>query len=201
MATAKAARRATTKSSGQKRARVPTYRQRAGYAHALVTLTDSATGKRRDYWLGPHGSPESREAYHRVLAEWEANGRRFPDNRLSGWRKPLESAGATPPLPREAACEVDPCGPLDGETLTPRAETRHPSATFAHSRRHRAVRVQQPALNASMKSRKSRMSMMVSPLRSGLPNWPQGGDSCSQAEKSSMKSRKSRMSPVSGVPL
>ena len=54
-------------------------RQRAGYAHALVTLTDSATGKRRDYWLGPHGSPESREAYHRVLAEWEANGRRLID--------------------------------------------------------------------------------------------------------------------------
>lgn len=76
--------------SWKKQARVPSYRSRAGYTHALVTLTDSATGKRRDYWLGPHGSPESREAYHRVLAEWEASGRRFPDDRLSGWRKPLE---------------------------------------------------------------------------------------------------------------
>lgn len=65
-----------------KQARVPSYRSRAGYAHALVTLTDSATGKRRDYWLGLHGSSESREAYHRVLAEWESNGRRFPDARL-----------------------------------------------------------------------------------------------------------------------
>lgn len=89
--------------SSKKQARVPSYRSRAGYSHALVTLTDSVTGKRRDYWLGPYGSPESREAYHRVLAEWEANGRRFPDDRLSGWRKPLEVGGATPPLPREAA--------------------------------------------------------------------------------------------------
>ncbi|MBX3361136.1 MAG: hypothetical protein KF705_06810 [Phycisphaeraceae bacterium] len=68
--------------NSKSKARVPSYRSRAGYSHALVTLTDSATGKRRDYWLGPHGSPESREAYHRVLAEWEANGRRFPDARL-----------------------------------------------------------------------------------------------------------------------
>lgn len=82
--------------------RVPSYRSRAGYTHALVTLTDSATGKRRDYWLGPHGSPESREAYHRVLAEWEANGRCFPDDRLSGWRKPLEVGSAAPPPLRDA---------------------------------------------------------------------------------------------------
>src|SRR5262245_17780224 len=29
--------------------------------------------------LGKHGSPESRELYHRVVAEWEANGRRLAD--------------------------------------------------------------------------------------------------------------------------
>jgi len=29
--------------------RVPAYRQRKGYGQALVTLTDAATGKRRDY--------------------------------------------------------------------------------------------------------------------------------------------------------
>ena len=89
-----------------KKARVPAYRSRAGYAHALVTLTDSATGKRRDYWLGPHGSPESREAYHRVLAEWEANGRRFPDDRLSAWRTPSDAGATTPPPPREANRDV-----------------------------------------------------------------------------------------------
>ena len=82
-----------------KQARVPSYRSRAGYSHALVTLTDSATGKRRDYWLGPHGSPESREAYHRVLAEWEANGRRFPDERLLD----VGHRAAPPPPARRAA--------------------------------------------------------------------------------------------------
>jgi integrase len=59
--------------------KTPSYRQRAGYTQALVTLTDSATGKRRDYWLGEAQSPQSREAYHRLIAEWEANGRRLPD--------------------------------------------------------------------------------------------------------------------------
>lgn len=59
--------------------RVPSYRQRTGYDQALVTLTDAATGKRRDYWLGPYGSPESRERYHRVIAEWESLNRRLPD--------------------------------------------------------------------------------------------------------------------------
>lgn len=60
-------------------AKTPTYRKRNGYSQAIVTLTDSRTKKRRDYWLGEHGRPESREAYFRLLAEWEAAGRRFPD--------------------------------------------------------------------------------------------------------------------------
>ncbi len=54
------------------------YRKREGRSQALVTLTDSATKRRRDFWLGEHGRAESRELYHRVIAEWEANGRRFP---------------------------------------------------------------------------------------------------------------------------
>jgi integrase len=41
-------------------------------------LTDSATKRRRDYRLGEHGTPESREMYHRLIAEWEANDRRWP---------------------------------------------------------------------------------------------------------------------------
>lgn len=89
--------RSTTKVT--KKDRVPSYRVRAGYSHAIVTLTDSASGKRRDYWLGPHGSPESKEAYYRLLAEWEACGRRFPDEHLSAWRKPLEESGTPPPPP------------------------------------------------------------------------------------------------------
>ncbi|MDX2199591.1 MAG: hypothetical protein SF069_11545, partial [Phycisphaerae bacterium] len=58
--------------------KTPSYRCRVGYAQAIVTLTDSVTKKRRDFWLGPHGSAESREQYHRIIAEWEANARRLP---------------------------------------------------------------------------------------------------------------------------
>lgn len=61
------------------RSKPPSYRQRPGYTQALVTLTDAVTKQRRDYWLGEHGSPQSRELYHQILAEWEANGRRLPD--------------------------------------------------------------------------------------------------------------------------
>src|SRR5262249_29672468 len=47
-----------------------------------VTLTDSL-GQRRDVLLGKFDSPESRAEYARVLAEWEANGRRLPTSRAS----------------------------------------------------------------------------------------------------------------------
>lgn len=53
--------------------KTPSYRKRAGRTQALVTLTDSVTRQRRDYWLGEHGTPESRELYHRVIEEWEAS--------------------------------------------------------------------------------------------------------------------------------
>jgi len=59
--------------------KTPSYRQRKGHAQALVTLTDSVTKKRRDYWLGEFGTPQSRERYHRVIAEWESLDRRLPD--------------------------------------------------------------------------------------------------------------------------
>ena len=60
----------------------PKYRQRTDYPeHAIVTLTDARTGKRRDYWLGAFGSRQSKERYHRLLAAWEANGRVLPDPR------------------------------------------------------------------------------------------------------------------------
>lgn len=60
-------------------ARTPTYRLRSGYYQAIVTLTDSATGKRRDYWLGEYGTRASRELYHRLIAAWEAADRRWPE--------------------------------------------------------------------------------------------------------------------------
>jgi integrase len=58
--------------------KVPSYRLRAGYTQALVTLTDSVTRRRKDYWLGEYDTPESRERYHRVIGVWEAAGRRLP---------------------------------------------------------------------------------------------------------------------------
>lgn len=58
---------------------VPSYRSRKGYSQAIVTLTDSQTGKRRDYWLGEHGTRASKELYFRLLAEWESSGRRLPE--------------------------------------------------------------------------------------------------------------------------
>ncbi len=57
--------------------KTPSYRQRKGYDQAIVTLTDAVTKRRKDFWLGPYGSAESRELYHRVIAEWEAAGRRL----------------------------------------------------------------------------------------------------------------------------
>ena len=56
----------------------PAYRQRAGRSQALVTLCDAVTKQRRDYWLGEYDTPESRERYYRVIAAWEAAGRRLP---------------------------------------------------------------------------------------------------------------------------
>jgi len=71
--------------------RTPGYRKRHDRNQAIVTLTDAVTKRRKDYWLGEYGSPESRELYHRVVAEWEANGRRLiaPD-----FEKPAGGAGA-----------------------------------------------------------------------------------------------------------
>jgi integrase len=53
----------------------PSYRRRGG--RAIVTLTDAVTKQRRDFPLGYWDTPESREAYHRTIAEWEAAGRRL----------------------------------------------------------------------------------------------------------------------------
>jgi integrase len=56
---------------------VPSYRLHRQSGQAVVTLPDGFGG-RRDVLLGPHATPESRQEYLRVLAEWEANGRRLP---------------------------------------------------------------------------------------------------------------------------
>lgn len=64
--------------------KTPSYRKRSGYDQAIVTLTDSVTKRRRDYWLGAYNTPESRERYHRIIAAWEANDRRHPEPEDAG---------------------------------------------------------------------------------------------------------------------
>jgi integrase len=50
--------------------RIPSYRRHAATGQAVVTLCG------RDVYLGKHGTPESREAYERAIAEW-LTGRRL----------------------------------------------------------------------------------------------------------------------------
>ena len=57
---------------------IPTYRKQPNADTAYVRLTDVKTGKRRQYALGEYNTPASREAYHRLIAQWEADGRRLP---------------------------------------------------------------------------------------------------------------------------
>jgi hypothetical protein len=64
----------------------PSYLLHKQSGQAVVTLTDGL-GTRRDVLLGRFGSPESRAEYARVIAEWEAAGRRLP-----------QKAGAAPDL-------------------------------------------------------------------------------------------------------
>jgi hypothetical protein len=59
-----------------RRSSVPSYRRHKQSGQAIVTLTDGVGGS-RDVLLGKHGTAESRQAYLRVIAEWEANGRRL----------------------------------------------------------------------------------------------------------------------------
>src|SRR5262245_27801357 len=58
---------------------IPSYRKHRQSGQAIVTLTDHLTGRRKDVLLGKYHSAESRKEYARVLAEWEANGRRMAD--------------------------------------------------------------------------------------------------------------------------
>ncbi len=58
----------------------PAYRKRIirGREVAIVTLSDVVTKRRRDFYLGLYGTPESRERYACLLAQWESGGRRLP---------------------------------------------------------------------------------------------------------------------------
>jgi hypothetical protein len=67
-----------------RRKSVPVYRLHRQSGQAVVTLLDALSGRRHDVLLGPHGSPESRQEYARVITEWEANGRRLASRSAEG---------------------------------------------------------------------------------------------------------------------
>lgn len=52
--------------------RTPSYRCHKPSGQAVVTLNG------HDVYLGPYGTPESRNEYDRIIAEWLASGRRIP---------------------------------------------------------------------------------------------------------------------------
>jgi integrase len=58
---------------------VPSYRHHKQSDQAVVTLTDPS-GERHDVYLGEYGTAASRKEYARVIAEWEARGRRLPQD-------------------------------------------------------------------------------------------------------------------------
>jgi integrase len=62
-----------------RRNHIPSYRLHKQSGQAVVTLPDGL-GNRRDVLLGEYGTPESRQEYARVLAEWEAGGRSSPSS-------------------------------------------------------------------------------------------------------------------------
>jgi integrase len=57
--------------------KAPSYRRHRSSGQAIVSLP-RGDGTRRDVLLGRYGTKESRVEYARVIAEWEANGRRVP---------------------------------------------------------------------------------------------------------------------------
>ena len=54
--------------------RTPKLRHHKASGNAVVTLDG------KDFYLGKHGTPESREQYDRLIATWLAAGRRLPDD-------------------------------------------------------------------------------------------------------------------------
>ncbi|MCI0366178.1 MAG: tyrosine-type recombinase/integrase [Phycisphaerales bacterium] len=54
--------------------RIPTYRLHKASGRAVVTLPGSVLKRGRDVFLGCYGTPESRQRYAQVIAEWTATG-------------------------------------------------------------------------------------------------------------------------------
>src|SRR5688572_1744667 len=61
--------------------RIPSYRKKKtrNGNYGVVTLPDGLRN-RRDILLGKFGSAASKQAYLKVVGEWQANGKRLPSN-------------------------------------------------------------------------------------------------------------------------
>ena len=57
--------------------RTPSYRLHKPSGQAVVTLDG------HDVYLGKHDTPQSRQEYDRLVAEWLANSRRWPSSDLA----------------------------------------------------------------------------------------------------------------------
>lgn len=87
---------------------IPTYRLHRQSGQAVVTLN------RRDFTLGPYGTPESRQRYNRLIGQWLANDRRPIDRGLLELRQ--TAAGE---VQRRAAPHVLPSPEGDRVPLQP----------------------------------------------------------------------------------
>jgi hypothetical protein len=61
----------------------PKYRLHKARNVGVVTIDG------RDYYLGPYDSPESHEAYARLISEWRSNGCRLPAQAATTAEKPM----------------------------------------------------------------------------------------------------------------
>lgn len=80
--------------------RNPSYRLHRATGQAVVTLSG------KDHYLGPHGSPESKAEYDRLLAVWLNNGRR------------LAPTAATAPVTATTARPIPPAPPAAVDDLS-----------------------------------------------------------------------------------
>ncbi|MBI1190054.1 MAG: hypothetical protein GC200_05155 [Tepidisphaera sp.] len=117
-------------------AHTPKYREQPGNLNSDGTRTpsrgfsdfptikpDGTSGYKRFYFPGQHNSTESREAYHRALAEWEGQGRKAPVKSAAA------ASGAT--------------GPSIAEVLRDywrHVQTEHVNSTSAQEHVRQAVR-------------------------------------------------------------
>lgn len=65
----------------------PTFRLHRSTGQAVVTLTDATSGRRKDIYLGEHGTPEAHAEYARVIADWISRGRTIDAESPSRRRK------------------------------------------------------------------------------------------------------------------